>query len=105
MIAGVLMVAEGYRERPLSRLYGTAMMTIGSVYAAAVLMILGGLSVPLAIVLFILAAVVTVVVSWFAPDDVQRWLDKVMHFGKNASGVFPDSEAQREALCAMQEVQ
>ncbi|MCE7032253.1 hypothetical protein LY625_06410 [Lysobacter sp. GX 14042] len=105
VITGVVMMAEGYQERALNHSYGTAMIAVGFMSILAALMIFGGFFVPVAIVLLILVAVVTVVVSWFKPNEMQRWLDRVMHFGKNDSDVFPSLEMQGDALVAMRQAQ
>lgn len=103
VVVGGAMVAEGISEREISPLYGSAMVvTGGAIFIASVLMFTG-FGIPVAIVLMILASIVTVVLAWFKPDEVQRWLDKTLHFGNNASGAFPGLEAQGNAMTALQQ--
>lgn len=46
----------------------------------------------------------TVVLAWFRPDGIERWLDKVLHFGNNASDLFADLDAQGDAMAALCDV-
>jgi len=55
----------------------------------------------LAIVLMIIAAIVSVVVGWFKPDDIERWMDKALHFGRNATGSFDELDAQLNVLAKL----
>ena len=68
----------------------------------AAVMLFFSFAVPVAIVLLILVAVATIVISWLKPNEVQRWLDKVIHFGKNESGAYSDLESQAQALQTLQ---
>jgi hypothetical protein len=98
VVLGGLTIYEGYKDYGLSNLYGTGMMLGGVMTGAAAYLMWIGFTGPLAIILLILAAVVTVVVAWLKPDEVERWLDKTIHFGKNASGVFGSLDAQIESM-------
>ncbi len=104
VVMGAVMIIEGNNDRAISSVYGSAMMVTGGALAISSVLIVLGWAIPLAIALLILAAVVTVVLSWLKPNEMERWLDKVMHFGNNASGVYPDLEVQGEAMTALQQV-
>lgn len=77
------------------------MMGLGLVGALASALTMSGYRVPVASILLIVVAITTVVVAWFKPDGVQRWLDKTMHFGGSDSGRFADLESQNPALGAL----
>ncbi|MDI9271940.1 hypothetical protein, partial [Stenotrophomonas sp. PFBMAA-4] len=98
MVLGGLTVYEGVRDFELSRVYGIGMMISGLATFFASFLILAGAALPLAILLMIVAAVVAVVVAWFKPDDVERWLDRSLHFGMNGSGSFRDIDEQANEL-------
>lgn len=98
VVLGALTIYEGYKDYELSHLYGTAMLVGGAMTGGAAYLMLVGFTGPLAIILLILAAVVTVVVAWLKPDEVERWLDKTIHFGRNVSGVFGTLDAQIESM-------
>lgn len=69
----------------------------GAVSIDAAFLVLMGCAIPVAVALMILAAVVTVVVAWLKPDEIERWLDRATHFGNNKIGKFGDLESQAEA--------
>ena len=102
VVAGVAMIVEGYQEMSLAQLYGYSMMFAGGASIMAAVMLFFTFAVPVAIVLLILVAVATIVISWLKPNEVQRWLDKVIHFGKNESGAYSDLESQAQALQTLQ---
>ncbi|WP_422508138.1 T6SS effector BTH_I2691 family protein [Stenotrophomonas sp. GZD-301] len=101
VVLGALTFADGYRDAKLNRAYGISMMGLGFVGALASALMMSGYGIPVAIILLIVVAIVTVVVAWFKPDGVQRWLDKTMHFGGNKTGCFADLESQNAALRAL----
>jgi len=65
-------------------------------------LLLWGAAIPLALVLMLVAAVVTVVVGWFKPDEVERWMDKAIHFGSNDAGSFSTIEDQLASMKNLQ---
>ena len=89
----------------LSKVYGVGMIAGGIVSMVASALLFSGAFAPVAIVLLVLAAVVTLVVAWFKPNDVERWLDKSIHFGRNSSGKFSDIEDQGISMKSIQMVQ
>ncbi|WP_411852532.1 hypothetical protein ACLB90_08685 [Stenotrophomonas sp. LGBM10] len=101
VVLGALTFADGYRDAELNRVYGISMMGLGFLGALASALMMSGYGIPVAIILLIVAAITTVVVAWFKPDGVQRWLDKTIHFGGNESGRFADLESQNAALRAL----
>lgn len=103
VVIGAVMVVEGWRETSLSMGYGITIVGLGIASVLAAAMLFFGFAIPAAVILLIIVAVVSVVVSWFKPDEIQRWLDKVMRFGKNASGVYPDLDTQGNVLKALQQ--
>lgn len=98
MVLGGLAVYEGARNFKLARSYGIGMIISGLATFFASFLILAGAALPLAILLMIVAAVVAVVVAWFKPDEVERWLDRTLHFGMNSSGCFHDIDEQSSIL-------
>ncbi|MGA6179541.1 hypothetical protein ACPEH1_00265 [Stenotrophomonas sp. NPDC077421] len=50
-----------------------------------------------ALTLMIASAVVTTIAAFLKPDEMERWLDRVMHFGKNTNGAFENLAAQSDA--------
>lgn len=98
MLLGALLIYEGARDLSLNMGYGIAMGALGIATVVFSFMTLSGVGIPAGVLLMIATAVVTVVVSYFKPDDVERWLDKVIHFGANGSGAFGNIEMQEAAL-------
>ncbi|WP_159095084.1 T6SS effector BTH_I2691 family protein [Stenotrophomonas sp. ZAC14A_NAIMI4_1] len=101
MVLGGLTFYEGARDFELAPSYGIGMMVSGGLTIAASFLILSGYALPLAIVLMIVAAVVAVVVAWFKPDDVERWIDGALHFGRNKSRRFDSIDEQLEAMAVL----
>ncbi|MDR7192656.1 T6SS effector BTH_I2691 family protein [Luteimonas terrae] len=104
VVMGGVTAVDGYNDRNLDATYGYTAMFAGVASIAAAIFIFAGIAAPVAIVLVIICAVVAVVVDWLKPDDTQRWLDKVMYFGNNISGVYPDLAAQSSAMTELQQV-
>lgn len=98
VVVGVLAIYEGASDLKLNRTYGILMVAGGLASIVSAVMILSGALMPIAVLLMILAAIVTVVVAWFKPDEIERWLDKAMHFGKNSADEFSDLESQAAAI-------
>jgi len=101
ILIGALTFYQGYRDYPLSKVYGTSMMIAGIAGAAGAFLFIIGSAIPLAILLTIFAALLTVVVAWMVPNEVERWLDKAMHFGNNESGAFDSWMDQSKAMQAL----
>ncbi|WP_414556034.1 hypothetical protein, partial [Stenotrophomonas forensis] len=101
MVLGGLTVYEGARDFELAPSYGIGMMFSGGLTMAASFLVLSGYALPLAIVLMIVAAVVAVVVAWFKPDDIERWIDGALHFGRNKSRTFDSIDEQLETMAAL----
>ena len=101
MVLGGLTFYEGARDFELAPSYGIGMMVSGGLTIAASFLMLSGYALPLAIVLMIVAAVVAVVVAWFKPDDVERWIDGALHFGRNKSRRFESIDEQLEAVAVL----
>ncbi|WP_234420558.1 hypothetical protein, partial [Xanthomonas fragariae] len=97
-VAGVIMINEGSADYSVNRAYGISIMSLGAASVALSFMILFGWMAPVAILMLILIAVLSVVVSLFKPDEVERWLDKAMHWGINGSGRFSSLEDQQLAI-------
>lgn len=98
ILLGALLIYEGARDLSLNMGYGIAMGALGIATVVFSFMTLSGVGIPAAVLLMIATAVVTVAVAYFKPDDVERWLDKVIHFGVNGSGAFGNIEMQEAAL-------
>ena len=98
MILGALTITEGISDFSLDKVYGGLMISSGLATAFAALMMLFGWAVPVAIALMLIAATVTIVVAWFKPDEIERWLDKALHFGSNNKGAFPHLSLQMAEL-------
>lgn len=99
-VAGVVTFQDGWNDRKLNKIYAGGMMAAGALSVIAAWMLLWSWAVPVAIVMLIVVAVITIVVAWFKPDEIERWLDKAIHFGRNGSGVFDDLKEQGEAMNA-----
>lgn len=98
MILGALTIKEGTSDFSLDKVYGGLMIASGLATAFAALMMLFGWAVPVAIALTLIAAAVTIVVAWFKPDEIERWLDKALHFGSNNKGAFTHLSLQMAEL-------
>ena len=98
MILGALTITEGISDFSLNKVYGGLMISSGVATAFAALMMLFGWAVPVAIALMLIAATVTIVVAWFKPDEIERWLDKALHFGSNNKGAFTHLSLQMAEL-------
>ena len=98
MILGALTITEGISDFSLDKVYGGLMISSGLATAFAALMMLFGWVVPVAIALMLIAATVTIVVAWFKPDEIERWLDKALHFGSNNKGAFTHLSLQMAEL-------
>lgn len=98
VLIGALSVYEGYKMLRLNRVYGMTMIASGATSVIASLLILSGTLGPLAVLLLILSAVMMVVSAWLKPDEVELWLDKALHFGKNEAGSFADMTSQNSAI-------
>lgn len=98
MILGALTITEGISDFSLNKVYGGLMISSGLATAFAALMMLFGWAVPVAIALMLVAATVTIVVAWFKPDEIERWLDKALHFGSNNKGAFTHLSLQMAEL-------
>lgn len=98
MILGALTITEGISDFSLDKVYGGLMIFSGLATAFAALMMLFGWTVPVAIALMLIAATVTIVVAWFKPDEIERWLDKALHFGSNNKGAFTHLSLQMAEL-------
>ncbi|HEL3180390.1 TPA: hypothetical protein UME25_002530 [Stenotrophomonas maltophilia] len=102
MVLGGLTVYEGVRDFKLDAVYGIGMITGGIATMVAAGLLLWGAAIPLALILMLVAAVVTVVVGWFKPDEVERWMDKTIHFGGNDAGFFSTVEDQLASMKNLQ---
>ncbi|MBA0435399.1 hypothetical protein D7Y55_12500 [Stenotrophomonas maltophilia] len=98
MVLGGLTIYEGARESKLNKAYGFGLGLSGTLSVVSSLLVLFGMAIPLAIILMIIAAAITVVVAWFKPDDTERWMDRALHFGKNAAGEFQGVDEQMHEL-------
>lgn len=98
MLLGALTFYEGGKDQPLNAGYGLVMKAVGIAMVASSFLMLTGLGTPIAMCLMIAAAVVSIVISFFKPDEIERWLDKVMHFGLNETGSFEDMPEQNGSL-------
>jgi hypothetical protein len=98
ILLGALAIYEGAKDLSLNIGYGIAMGALGAAMIVFSFLALSGVGMPAAVLLMIATAVVTVVVAYFKPDDVERWLDKAIHFGVNGKGAFDSIEMQKSAL-------
>src|SRR5690606_39152988 len=103
-VTGVVAISEGYADQRLNAGYGYTMIFAGIASIAASILVLSGTAIPVAIALLVISAVVAAVVAWFKPNQVQRWLDMAMHFGKNSSGAYLDIGEQGSAMKAIHQV-
>ncbi len=102
-VAGFLMTKEGLADKNLNLGYGISMFVMGLTSMALAVFVLFGWAVPFSIIAFIVIAIVTVVVGFFKPDDMERWLDKTLHWGNNASGKFSSMLDQSNAIKTLRE--
>ncbi|WP_414496687.1 hypothetical protein, partial [Stenotrophomonas maltophilia] len=98
MVLGGLAIYEGARDSKLNKGYGFALGLSGTLSVVSSLLVLFAMAIPLAIILMIIAAAITVVVAWFKPDDTEHWMDRALHFGKNAAGEFQGMDEQMDQL-------
>jgi len=101
VVLGGLTVYQDIQDYKLDRTYGFSLAFSGALSIVASVLMLSGFAIPLAIVLMIIAAIVSVVVGWFKPDDIERWMDKALHFGRNATGSFDELDAQLDVLAKL----
>lgn len=94
LVSGSVLISEGWNDASLNLTYGGLMVAAGGASIAAAGMLMFCVAVPAAIFILLVVAIVTIVLSWFKPDEIERWLNKTLHFGRNSSGVFPDLETQ-----------
>lgn len=94
VVLGGVAVYEGGRDFKLAPSYGIGMTLGGSVAIAASILILAGTALPVAIVLLVISSIITVVVGWMKPNEVERWIDRTMHFGLNHAGGFAGIDEQ-----------
>jgi hypothetical protein len=100
-VSGVLMVSDGLEDGALNKKYGIAMAGLGLTSILLSGLIIFGVAIPFAILMLILVAIVSVVVGFFKPDEMEKWLDKSVHWGQNKSGEFSSLDEQSNALKAM----
>lgn len=98
VVLGGLTLYEGARDFKLDAVYGVGMIAGGIATMIAAGLLLWGVAIPLALILLLVAAVVTVVVGWFKPDEIERWMDRTLHFGSNDVDSFPTAEDQLVAM-------
>jgi hypothetical protein len=101
VVLGGITVYEGIRDVKLAPAYGIGMIIAGSLAIASSILLLAGAALPLAIILLLIASLITVVVGWMKPDEVERWMDKALHFGLNRAGMFGDVEEQCNELAKL----
>jgi uncharacterized membrane protein YphA (DoxX/SURF4 family) len=101
VVLGGLMLIEGYQDMSLSKTYGVLMLTAGLMSIIAAPLLLSGVGIPVAAVLLLLVAVVTVVAAWLKPDQIERWIDRALHYGVNETGAFIDLDEQALALTSV----
>ena len=101
MVLGGLTVYEGARDIKLAPAYGIGMILGGSMAIASSILLLAGVALPVAIILLLVASATTVVVGWMKPDEVERWMDRALHFGLNHAGLFVDIEEQCSELARL----
>ncbi|QSI32461.1 hypothetical protein GNX71_23890 [Variovorax sp. RKNM96] len=102
-VAGALMTKEGIDDYSLNKSYGIVVGLLGVTTMGLALAVLFGIAVPFSIIAFVVIAIVTVVVGFFKPDDMERWLDKTLHWGKNANGKFSSMLEQGNAIKTLRE--
>lgn len=98
MLIGVLSIYEGAANYSLSKSYGIGMIASGALAFVSSVMMMLGWAFPVALVLFLLSIVVSVAVAWLRPNEVQLWLDRCMHFGKNERVAFETIDIQMQQL-------
>lgn len=102
VVSGALAVWEGVVEWNSSRNYAIGMIGLGlGMIAVGVLLFVGVIGGVVALVAAFVLALIMFVVGFLKNDEIQKWLDKAIDFGRHRDGVFPNIEAQFEALHAL----
>ncbi|MDR2872139.1 MAG: hypothetical protein LBV45_06390, partial [Xanthomonadaceae bacterium] len=105
IMGGILSIYDGTKEMPISPGYGRAMIGLGVLSLFSVFLMFTSFA-PLGFILAIVIAIVMVVVGFFKPDDISKWLARTMHFGNSSgNGRFPNFEAQSKAFAALSNLQ
>ena len=98
VVGGVLAIWEGIETYDVNRAYGVTMILLGAGMVAAGLLMLIASASPVGFVLALLLAMIMLVVGFLKPDDIEKWLDKAIGFGRGGQGAFDSIEEQLEAM-------
>lgn len=99
VVGGGLAIWEGWQDLAINPIYGGAMIALGiGTLLAGWLMLTAS---PFGFVLGLILALIMFVVGFLKPDDVEKWLDKTIAFGRGGQKAFDSIEAQIEAMKAI----
>lgn len=102
VISGILAFDEGYQELPISPWYGRTMIALGTGMAAmGVLLMFGKIGGVVGFVVALILALVMFVVGFLKKDDIQKWLDQAIAFGRHRLGEFGSIASQWDAMIAL----
>lgn len=99
IVGGVLAFWEGFENVNVAPIYGGLMMLLGVGTVIAGLLMFSAS--PIGFVLAILLALIMVVVGFLKPDDIQKWLDKTIAFGRGGQEAFKSIDNQMKAMIAI----
>lgn len=100
-ISGTIMIRDGFNSR-IDPVYSLVSVGLGFLAIAAGGMLFFSWAVPVAIIILIVSAIVGFFIAKIKPDDIQIFLDKVLHWGLNVDGRFATLEVQNAGLVALQ---
>ncbi|MGY0560031.1 T6SS effector BTH_I2691 family protein [Luteimonas sp. A277] len=102
VISGLLAIDEGYRNLQISPWYGRTMIALGmGMMTVGVLLAIGKLGGVVGLVVALVVALVILVVGFLKKDDIQKWLDKTIDFGRHKAGEFAEIAMQWDAMIAL----
>lgn len=99
-VSGVLALREGYDLLRKNKIGKRILLTAAGFATAAlsVVAIFTTSAAPLGLLVGLCASIVMVVVAWLTFDEVQKWLDQSLYFGKGDEGKFNAPFLQMEAF-------
>ncbi|GAA0767547.1 DUF308 domain-containing protein [Ideonella azotifigens] len=102
-ISGALALKEGYQALGISPTYGSIVIALGLFSIVGAILTLIGYTGPWGFLLSLVVAAIYLVVGYFKPTKVQKWLHK-SYWGKHEDGDgFPSLAEELEALKALSE--
>jgi hypothetical protein len=100
IMGGILSIYDGWNDMDYNKAYGRTMIGLGFASIVAAALMFTALA-PLGFILAIVIAIVMVVVGFFKPDDINKWLARTMHFGNSSGNRFPNFDVQSKAFAAL----